>query len=128
MGPLSVFGGYTYIESELRGDVANEGNRLPNTPVGNLSVTANLAIFDRLAIGGGVYHQTGRFADPANLISADGYVRIDAFAAYEISDNLAVRFNVKNIGDERYISKLRNPHFAVPGLGRQALISLSAKY
>ena len=128
VGPLSVFGGYTYIESELRGDVANEGNRLPNTPVGNLSVTANLAIFDRLAIGGGVYHQTGRFADPANLISADGYVRIDAFAAYEISDNLAVRFNVKNIGDERYISKLRNPHFAVPGLGRQALISLSAQY
>ncbi|MGB5777920.1 MAG: TonB-dependent siderophore receptor [Allopontixanthobacter sediminis] len=127
-GPLSLFGGYTYLDSKLKDGTANDGNALPNTPKHNLSLTANMEVTDRFSLGGGVYHQSGRTADAANLISADGYVRVDAFAAYDFNENLAVQLNVKNLGDERYISKLRNPHFAVPATGRQAILSLSARY
>ena len=35
---------------------------------------------------------------------------------------------VCNVFDEDYIVKLRNPHFAVPGAGRQAMLTLSARY
>jgi catecholate siderophore receptor len=101
---------------------------LPNTPEHNLSLTANMAVGERFSFGGGVYHQSERFADAGNLISADGYVRVDAFAAYEFNPNLALWVNVKNVGDERYITKLRNPHFAVPANGRQAIVSLTARY
>ena len=127
-GPVSLFGGYTYVDSELRDDSADRGNRLPNTPVGNLSLTADVVVTDQFSFGGGVYHQTGRFADAGNLISADGYVRVDAFAAYAITDNIGLRLNVKNVGDERYVTKLRNPHFAVPAQGRQAILSLNMRY
>lgn len=127
-GPVSLFGGYTYVDSELRDDSDNRGNRLPNTPVGNLSLTADVVVTDQFSFGGGVYHQTGRFADAGNLISADGYVRVDAFAAYAITDNIGLRLNVKNVGDERYVTKLRNPHFAVPAQGRQAILSLNMRY
>ena len=37
-------------------------------------------------------------------------------------------FNLQNATDERYIIKLRNPHFAVPAPGRQALLTLIARY
>ncbi|GMM92189.1 TonB-dependent receptor [Qipengyuania sp. MTN3-11] len=127
-GPVSLFGGYTYIDSELRDGTANAGNALPNTPKHNLSLTATVNVNERFSFGGGAYAQSERFADPANLISSDGYVRLDAFAAYAFTDKIGVRLNVKNVTDERYITKLRNPHFAVPANGRQALVSLAFRY
>ena len=57
-----------------------------------------------------------------------GYVRFDAHVEFDINDNLGLRVNVNNVTDERYIAKLRNPHFAVPADGRQALVSLTARY
>ncbi|WP_170003900.1 TonB-dependent receptor [Pseudopontixanthobacter vadosimaris] len=127
-GPVSLFGGYTYIDSDLRDDTANEGNSLPNTPEHNLSLTAAIEVSDRFSFGGGAYAQSERFADTANLISSDGYIRFDAYAAYAFNDDVGLRLNVKNIGDERYVTKLRNPHFAVPGQGRQAILSVAFRY
>lgn len=127
-GPVSVFAGYTYVHSDIRDDSANDGNLLPNTPESNLAVTTAFAVTPRLSIGGGVYHASERFADTANLIQADGYWRVDANASYQLSKSVEVRLNVQNVGDERYITKLRNPHFAVPSNARQALLSISARY
>ena len=127
-GPVSLFGGYTYIDSELRSGTADDGSDLPNTPEHNLSLSGTVELGDRLSFGGGVYHQSGRFADTANLISADGYVTVDAFAAFAITDDLGLRLNVKNVADERYVTKLRNPHFAVPANGRQAILSVAYRY
>ncbi len=128
VGALSVVAGYTLVDSEIRDGSANEGNALPNTPRHNFAVTANYDVTPRFSIGGGAYGASERYADTANLIRADGYVRFDANAAYQINDHLGVRVDVQNVGDERYITKLRNPHFAVPAAGRQALLTLSARY
>lgn len=127
-GPVSLTAGYTYVDSELRDQSANDGNVLPNTPRHNLAVTASVEITPQFSVGGGAYHSSRRFADPANLISADGYWRFDANATYEFNDNLGLRLNLQNATDERYIIKLRNPHFAVPAPGRQALLTLIARY
>ncbi|MCP9222812.1 TonB-dependent receptor [Erythrobacter sp. LQ02-29] len=116
-GPLSVFGGYSYIDSEL-----------PNSPRNNMSLNASLAVTPRFEFGGGVYHQSSRFADTTQLVRADGYWRVDAFASFAMTDRIKLQLNVKNVGDERYVVKLRNPHFAVPAQGRQAILSLSARY
>ncbi|MDT0574728.1 TonB-dependent siderophore receptor [Croceicoccus sp. F390] len=127
-GPVSIFAGYTFVDSELRDGSDNDGNSLPNTPRNNLAVTGSWQVSPRFEVGGGVYHASKRYADPANLISADGYWRFDANASYELTDSLGIRVNVQNIGDERYIKKLRNPHFGIPSDGRQALVSLIARY
>jgi len=127
-GPVSMMIGYTYLDSELRDESVNDGNALPQTPKHNFSATVDWQVVPRLSIGGGAYAASRRYADAANLISAGSYVRFDAHAAFEINDNLGLRVNVNNVTDERYIAKLRNPHFAIPADGRQAVVSLTARY
>lgn len=128
VGPVSLFAGYSYVDSKLKDGSANDGKALPNAPRHNVSATANVQLTDAFSLGGGVYHSSKRYADAANLISAPGYWRFDANAAYRIGDHFDLRLNVQNIGDKRYIIKLRNPHFAVPAAGRQALLTLTARY
>lgn len=127
-GPLTLLVGYTFIDSELRDESDNAGNALPQTPRHNLAATVDWQVTPRLSIGGGAYGASKRYADAANLIAADGYVRFDARAQYNLGDNYGIRLNVNNLTDERYIVKLRNPHFAVPADGRQALVSFFANY
>lgn len=139
-GPVSLLVGYTFVDSEIRDDAvlhdadpANDGasavgNALPQTPRHNIAVTADWQVTPRFSIGGGAYGASKRYADPANLVSAEGYVRFDARAQYRFDDTFAVRLNVNNVTDKRYIAKLRNPHFAVPADGRQALLSFVATY
>ncbi|OCC24166.1 TonB-dependent receptor [Croceicoccus estronivorus] len=132
VGPVSMMIGYTYVDSKLSDDPNSStdypGNRLPNAPVHNFASTVNVQVTPKLSIGGGAYAASKRYADGANLIKADGYVRFDANAAYDINDHFSVRLNVQNIGDKRYITKLRNPHFAQPAAGRQAMLTLTARY
>jgi len=128
IGPVSMLLGYTYVDSELRDDSENAGNALPQTPKHNVAATIDWQVTPQLSIGGGAYGASKRYADAGNLVSSDGYVLVDAHAAYEISYNFGLRLNVSNVFDERYIVKLRNPHFAVPGAGRQALLTLTARY
>lgn len=140
IGPISLVVGYTYVDSELRQDLAsrdgdptndaasNVGNVLPQTPKHNFAATAKWQVTPQFSIGGGAYGASKRYADAANLVRAGGYARFDANAEYQINDNFGVRVNVQNIGDKRYITKLRNPHFAVPAAGRQALLTLTARY
>ncbi|TCJ41458.1 TonB-dependent siderophore receptor [Parafrankia sp. BMG5.11] len=128
-GPVTMLVGYTYLDAKLPDDApANAGNALPQTPKHNLAATIAWQATPQLSIGGGAYGASRRYADPANLISAGGYLRFDAHAQYQISDHFSVRVNLNNVTDERYFVKLRNPHFAVPADGRQALVTLVARY
>jgi catecholate siderophore receptor len=128
VGPVSLLAGYSYTDSEIRDGSGEAGNLLPNTPKHNVAITTTVDVTDRFSVGGGAYHASKRYADPANLISADGYWRFDANAGFRVNDNFAVRLNIRNLTDKRYVVKLRNPHFAVPSAGRQALLTLSASY
>lgn len=128
VGPVSLLAGYSYTDSELRDEGEDAGNLLPNTPKHNVAVTTTVDVTDRFSVGGGAYHASKRYADAQNLISADGYWRFDANAGFRFNDNFALRLNIRNLTDKRYVVKLRNPHFAVPSAGRQALLTLSASY
>lgn len=127
-GPVTMLVGYTFIDSELRDESANNGNVLPQTPKHNVAATVDWQVTPRFSIGGGAYGASKRYADPASLIAADGYVRFDARAQYKLGETYGVRLTVNNLTDKRYFVKLRNPHFAVPADGRQALVSFFASY
>ncbi len=138
VGPVTMLVGYTYLESRLGADaaamdgdpatVSNQGNVLPQTPRHNIAATIDWQVSPALSIGGGAYGASKRYADAANLISAGGYLRLDAHAQYDFDEHFGLRVNVSNLTDRRYIVKLRNPHFAVPADGRQALVTLIARY
>ena len=132
VGPASLFVGYAYVDSEITeaaaGNEDSLGLGLPQTPKHTFSGTVSIEVGPQFRFGGGAYHASGRAADGGGLTTADGYWRFDLNATYDFSDHVGVRVNVQNVGDERYIKKLRNPHFAVPAEARQALASLILRY
>jgi catecholate siderophore receptor len=93
---------------------STNGNALAFTP----SFTANLWTTYRfpfgLTIGGGLQHVSasylGRPDDALRVIPngrfgmMPGYTVVNAMMAYEITENVVVRFNINNLFDERYVT------------------------
>lgn len=131
IGPVSLSGGYVYLDSKIintAGFGTAAGQRFANTAKHNLSLWSNIEITDKFSIGGGAYYTSERFAQfSGNLTSLPGYWRFDTTASYQITDNVGLRANIQNITDERYYKKSYF-HFAVPAPGRQAMLTLSARY
>jgi len=124
-----VFGGYTYLESEITksNNAAEVGNELSNTPEHSFSLWTVFDLPYGFQLGGGANYVDTRYNNTANLRQAPDYWLFDAMLGYQISENFALRFNVYNIADERYIDRLGGGHF-VPGVGRTYSLSASIKF
>ncbi len=109
------------------------GSKASFTPDHQTSVFATYEIQDGalqgLGFGGGVFHRSGIFEDTKNLQPIDGYTRFDLTVFYTGIENLDVRFNIRNILDERYIEYASNSRarerFGAP---RSFLFTLSKKF
>lgn len=137
----SIFGGYTYMDSEVRnpGNAAsaqvNRGKPFPNTPKHSFTAWTTFDIADRFQIGGGAIYnskQYGSFGTVANVgtivRSIPSYWRFDATAAVDITPNVALRVNIQNLTNKRYYDRTYTTHFATIAPGRSAFATLSLKY
>ncbi len=137
---LSVFGGYTYMDSEQKdmgtGNAAN-GQPFPNTPKHSFSLWTSYKPTDKLTLGLGVYAQSSVNASYAlstapggGIVTkgVSGYSRYDAMLGYQINRNLAFQLNLYNLGDKVYYSGVRSPHYANIAAGRSAVASLKFTY
>ncbi|WP_370682558.1 TonB-dependent receptor [Comamonas sp. GB3 AK4-5] len=136
---LSVFGGYTYMDSEQKnagaGNAAN-GQAFPNTPKHSFSLWTSYKPMNKLTLGLGIYAQSSVNAAYAvskvdgGLVTkgAAGYARYDAMMAYQFNRNLAFQLNLYNLGDKVYYSGVRSPHYATMAAGRSAVASLKFTY
>ncbi|MEH6676524.1 TonB-dependent receptor [Phenylobacterium sp.] len=134
----SVFGGYTYMDSELvKGayDNANVGDQLANTPEHSFSLFSTYAVTDAISLGGGAYYVSDSFGGNqggagggGNGVYAPDYWRFDAFASYQINPRLNLQLNVQNVTDEDYIARTNGVHHADYGPARQAMLTLNAKF
>jgi catecholate siderophore receptor len=143
-----VFGGYTYMDSELvKGAVTipttggppvvnvNQGDPLANTPKHSFSSFTTYRITRAISLGGGAYYVSKSFGGNqggagggANKIYAPSYWRYDAFASWTISPKVDLQLNVQNLTDERYIARTNGVHHADPAPGRQAILTFNVKY
>lgn len=142
----TVFGGYTYMDSELvRGPVTIvdgepvpsvfEGLQLANTPEHSVSLFSTYRVMPRLTLGGGVYYVSDRFGGNQggagggnNRVFAPEYTRIDLFGSYELTDRASLQLNIQNAGDEEYILRTNGVHHADPAPGRQAILKLNVRF
>lgn len=133
-----VFGGYTYMDSELvRGPYTsvNIGDPLANTPKNTVSLFTTYRVLPRLSVGGGAYYVSKSFGGNqggagggTNKVFAPSYTRYDAFASWKVNDKADLQLNVQNLTDERYILRTNGVHHADPAPGRQAILTLNVKY
>ena len=133
-----VFGGYTYMDSELvKGPYTsvNIGDPLANTPKNTVSLFTTYRVLPKLSLGGGLYYVSKMFGGNqggagggTNKVFAPSYTRYDAFASWKLSDKANLQLNVQNLTDERYILRTNGVHHADPAPGRQAILTLNVKY
>lgn len=133
-----VFGGYTYMDSELvKGPYTsvNIGDPLANTPKNTVSLFTTYRVMPKLSLGGGVYYVSKMFGGNqggagggTNKVFAPSYTRYDAFASWKLNDKANLQLNVQNLTDERYILRTNGVHHADPAPGRQAILTLNVKY
>lgn len=133
-----VFGGYTWMDSELVEGAYNSinlGDPLANTPEHSFSLFSTYNVTDRFSAGGGVYYVSKSFGGNqggagggTNRIFAPEYTRVDLFASYDVTDNATLQLNVQNAGDEEYIIRTNGVHHADVAPARSATLALNMRF
>ncbi|WP_426162796.1 TonB-dependent siderophore receptor [Sandarakinorhabdus sp. DWP1-3-1] len=128
---LRVVGGLQYLDARIRetDNLALLGKRPSNVPEwqGNVFVDYRLPLQADLAVNGGVYLSSSKFADEINSFAVDGFARLDLGAryAFDIGNARAtLRLVVENVFDSNYFTGVGFGafQFAAP---RTARLSLS---
>jgi len=99
---VQVSAGYTHVDTELTNDPTS-----PNNFVAFAKYTFEGGDLDGLSIGAGV-RAADSFAiqDGAVRIKAKGYAVFDAMVRYDMTENVAVQLNVRNLSDEKYYERI----------------------
>lgn len=97
-----ISAGYSFLDGEQVDQGGDTGLRLRELPENTFSLWNQYQVNEKLSLGLGVTYQDESFADNANTVTLPSYVRWDASARYDISDNFAVQLNVENIFDTEY--------------------------
>jgi catecholate siderophore receptor len=119
-----VFGGYTFMDSEITqsNNAAEVGKEFGNTPNHSLSLWTAYQLPWRIDLGGGAQYVGDRFNNNTGSRTAPAYWVLDAMAAYRVTEQLTLRVNGLNITNERYIDRITGGHF-IPGPGRSVMLT-----
>ncbi|WP_226507380.1 TonB-dependent siderophore receptor [Pseudomonas sp. MWU16-30317] len=122
-----VFGGYTYMESELvkTSTAADKGNHMPSTPRNSFNLWSTYEVVPKLTVGAGATFVDQRFGNEANSIEIPSYWRYDAMASYKLTKNVDLQLNVQNLTNKRYFDQIFTTHYAHVAPGRTAMMSAS---
>ncbi|MGC4028092.1 MAG: TonB-dependent receptor [Steroidobacteraceae bacterium] len=130
-----VFGGYTYLDSELvraGGSGASfglqDGMQFPNTPKQSASLWTTFNILPNLSVGGGGNYMAKVWGSQASNKWAPSYVRWDAMANYDMSETWGFQVNVQNLTNKRYFDRAYPTHYLGIAPGRSATITANVKF
>lgn len=125
-----VFGGYTYLDSEVveSNNPLEVGREVMNTPKQSANLWTVYDLPHGFQIGGGVQFTDTRYnSNSSTAREAPGFCLFDAMVGYEVNENFSLRLNLYNLADEEYIDRVGGGHF-IPGAGRSAVLTASFKF
>jgi catecholate siderophore receptor len=115
-----VFGGYVYMDSEVRNsaNATEEGSALARVPEHSFNIWTTYRLPFGLTLGAGAQYmdEVDRSTTTTNQV-APSYWLYNAMASYEVNQNLTLRLNVNNVFDEEYVDRVGGGHY-VPGVAR----------
>jgi catecholate siderophore receptor len=127
-----VFGGYVYQDAKLTDagpvNAAFNGNQFPNTAKNSASLWTSYKVMPQLTLGGGVYYVDKVWGNTNNTKFVPSYVRLDAYAEYEINKNVSLQLNVQNLADKRYFDRAFTTHMVSVAPGRLVTVTANFKY
>lgn len=125
-----IFGGYTYMRSEIidDGSGTNDGKEMPNVPAHSLNIWTTYDVLPDWTLGGGATYMSSRYGNTANTRKVPNYWKFDAMVEHEVTEDATVRLNVNNILDETYYEKPYTTHFATVAPGRSFVLSTAFKF
>lgn len=142
----SLYGGYTYLDSELKDNgfvcavsgrtcpsnvyvpSPYNGNLFPNTAKHSATLWTTYRFPFGLTVGAGANYSDKQYGDVANTKWIPSYTRFDAMASYAIQDNISLQLNVQNLTDKTYFTKAYASHYASIAPGRSATLALNVKF
>ena len=128
----NVYGGYTYLDSELvktaPADAASQGNVFPNTPKNSFTLWTTYAIGSQWSVGGGAYYQSKVYGNTANTKWVPAYTRFDAMVSYAVNRHLSLQLNVQNLTNRYYFDKAYASHYASVAAGRVGLLTANLSF
>ncbi|WP_209346871.1 TonB-dependent siderophore receptor [Pontixanthobacter sp. CEM42] len=124
----TVSAGYSYLDGEQVNQNGPTGLRPRELPDSTLSVWNNFQITDRFGLGAGFTYQSESFVNNGNSATLPDYIRIDAAAYYDISDNIRLQVNVENVTDELYFPNSHSTHQVTVGPPLNARFAISGRF
>lgn len=122
----AITAGYTYLDAEEKD---KETKNVPiNTAEHTFALWTTYAITDKFTIGGGANHVSMKYVNPQNTYAVPKYWRYDAMAAYRLTKEATLQFNVTNLFDEVYFDSSHVGSFATLQPGRSVTARLNYRF
>ena len=124
----TVSAGYSFLDGEQQNRTGPTGLRPRELPDSTFSVWNSFQITDRFGVGAGFTYQSESFIDNGNNAILPDYLRIDAAAYYDVTDNIRIQVNVENVTDELYFPNAHSTHQATVGAPLNARFAISGRF
>ena len=118
--------GYSYLDGEqVDATGAGTGLRPRELPEHMFSIWNNYQATDKFGVGLGLTYQDDSFVNNGNTAILPSYVRLDAAAYYDLTDNLRLQVNLENLTDELYFPNSHSTHQVSVGAPINARFAIS---
>ncbi|MFO8027526.1 MAG: TonB-dependent siderophore receptor [Opitutales bacterium] len=125
-----VSAGYSYLDGE---DV--NGFEPREIPEHSFSLWNRYQLTEELGLGLGAIYQGESYISnidpddvPDTRATLPSYVRVDAAAYYQLTDNMRLQVNIENVLDELYFPSAHSTHQATVGAPIHARFSISGRF
>ncbi len=115
---------YSYLNGEQDGT----NLRPREQPRSSVSIWNNFKVNEDFGFGLGMIYQSSSFADNGNNATLPSYVRFDASAYYEISEDLRLQVNIENLLDRDYFPTAHIADNITVGAPINATFTVSKKF
>lgn len=119
----TISAGYSYLDGEL-----DNGNTPQELPTHMFSIWNNYQLNDKLGLGLGATYQSSSYITNTETAELPGYIRFDAAAYYQISENVRLQINIENLLDENYYPNAHSTHQVTVGAPINASFSITSRF
>lgn len=124
-----VSAGYSYLDGEqLTATGADTGLDPQEQPEHTFSLWNHVQLTEKFAVGLGMIYQDESFINNANTATLPSYVRFDAAAYYQFSDNFSMQLNVRNLLDKDYFPSSHSTNDVTVGAPLNATLSAKLNF